>query len=169
MNDFNFKISKKDIIGFIIVVCLCIGSFCTGRYIRFGRISGNSQQLIDGILLSRETADKLANELNISRNSLQSADNYGRAIIEGIGELRKTSEVGRICTDAIKQSIERDAKNSESLLNVRGDYFDSVDYAIQMATERAELYESIVRTYEQALSDNGKNSSKSEWGYEVSF
>lgn len=157
MNE-EFKISKKLIITCCVTIVLCIGSFCAGRYIRFGRISGTSQQLIDGIVLSRETADKLANELNIAGASLKSSENYGQTILEGIGELRKASEVGRLCSDAIKLSIERDAENNENLLQARGDYFESVDYAIELAAQRAELYEQIVRTYEQAVSDNGKNS-----------
>lgn len=164
MNE-EFKISKKHIIACCIVIVLCIGSFCAGRYIRFGRITGTSQQLIDGIVLSRETADQLANELNIARASLKSSENYGRTILEGIGELRKASEVGRLCSDAIKFSIERDAENNENLLQARGDYFESVDYAIELAAQRAELYEQIVRTYEQAISDNGKNSYQSKSGH----
>lgn len=158
MKDVQITITKKRIICVCVVVILCIGSFCAGRFIRFGRISGTSQQLIDGVVLSRETANKLADELNIARDSLQSADNYGRAVLEGIGELRKSSELGRICTDVIKQSIERDAENHENLLKSREEYLDAIDYALELATERSELYESIVRAYEQAISDNGENS-----------
>lgn len=158
MKDVQIKITKKSIICLSIVFLLCVGSFCAGRFIRFGRISGTSQQLIDGVVLSRETADKLADELNIARDSIQSADNYGRAILEGIEELRKSSELGRVCADVIKQSIERDEKNNKDLLESREEYFDAVDYALELATKRAELYESIVRTYEQAVSNNGENS-----------
>ena len=157
MKDVQIKITKKIIIYLCIVILLCVGSFCAGRFIRFGRISGTSQQLIDGVVLSRETADKLANELNITRNTIQSADNYGRAILDGIEELRKSSELGKVCTDVIKQSIERDAKNNKDLLESREEYFDAVDYALELAIKRAELYESIVRTYEQAVSNNGEN------------
>ena len=157
MKDVQIKITKKSIIYLCIVILLCVGSFCAGRFIRFGRISGTSQQLIDGVILSRETADKLANELNITRNTIQSADNYGRAVLEGIEELRKSSELGRVCADVIKQSIERDAENNKDLLESREEYFDAVDYALELATKRAELYESIVRTYEQAVSNNGEN------------
>lgn len=165
--DEEFKITKKHIIACCITIALCIGSFCAGRFIRFGRISGTSQQLIDGVVLSRETADKLADELNIARASLSSSKDYGQTILEGIGELRKASEVGRLCSDAIKFTIERDAENNENLLKARGDYFESVDYAIELATQRAELYEQIVRTYEQAVFYNGKNSNESEPGHGV--
>lgn len=158
MKDVQIKITKKSIICLCIVILLCVGSFCAGRFIRFGRISGTSQQLIDGVVLSRETADKLADELNIARDSIQSADNYGRAVLEGIEELRKSSELGRVCTDVIKRSIERDEKNNKDLLESREEYFDAVDYALELATKRAELYESIVRAYEQAVSNNGENS-----------
>ncbi len=167
--DEEFKISKKHIIACCITVVLCIGSFCAGRYIRFGRISGTSQQLIDGIVLSRETADKLADELNIARASIKSSENYGQTILEGIGELRKASEVGRLCSDAIKFTIERDAENNENLLKARGDYFESVDYAIELAAQRAELYEQIVRTYEQAVFYNGKNSNESKSGHGAGY
>lgn len=165
--DEEFKISKKHIIACCITIALCIGSFCAGRYIRFEGISGTSQQLIDGVVLSRETADKLADELNIARASLSSSKDYGQTILEGLGELRKASEIGRLCSDAIKFTIERDAENNENLLKTRGDYFESVDYAIELATQRAELYEQIVRTYEQAVFYNGKNSNESEPGHGV--
>ncbi len=167
--DEEFKISKKHIIACCITVVLCIGSFCAGRNIRFGRISGTSQPLIDGIVLSRETADKLADELNIARASIKSSENYGQTILEGIGELRKASEVGRLCSDAIKFTIERDAENNENLLKARGDYFESVDYAIELAAQRAELYEQIVRTYEQAVFYNGKNSNESKSGHGAGY
>ena len=153
----EIKIDKKFFIKLGIVAILCFASFCTGRLIRFRGVSGTSEQLVDGVVLSRETADKLIDELNLGGSALKSANGYEQAILEGIGTLRRSSEVGQLCTDAIKQSIESDEKFNEELRRNVSGYFDAADFAIELAIQRAELYESIVRTYEQTQSDNGEN------------
>lgn len=153
----EIKINKKFFIKLGIVAILCFASFCAGRLIRFRGVSGTSEQLVNGVVLSRETADKLADELNIGGSALKSANGYEQAILEGIGTLRRSSEVGQLCTDAIKQSIESDEKFNEELRRNVSGYFDAADFAIELAIQRAELYESIVRTYEQTQSDNGEN------------
>lgn len=153
----EIKIDKKFFIKLGIVAILCFASFCTGRFIRFRGISGTSEQLVDGVVLSRETADKLADELNLGGSALKSANGYEQAILEGVGTLRRSSEVGQLCTDAIKQSIESDEKFNEELRRNVSGYFDAADFALELAVERAELYESIVRAYEQTQSDNGEN------------
>ena len=153
----EIKIDKKFFIKLGIVAILCFASFCTGRFIRFRGVSGTSEQLVDGVILSRETADKLVDELNLGGSALKSANGYEQAILEGIGTLRRSSEVGQLCTDAIKQSIESDEKFNEELRRNVSGYFDAADFAIELAIQRAELYESIVRTYEQTQSNNGEN------------
>ena len=153
----EIKIDKKFFIKLGIVAILCFASFCTGRLIRFRGVSGTSEQLVDRVVLSRETADKLADELNLGGSALKSANGYEQAILEGIGTLRRSSEVGQLCTDAIKQSIESDEKFNEELRRNVSGYFDAADFAIELAIQRAELYESIVRTYEQTQSNNGEN------------
>ena len=153
----EIKIDKKFFIKLGIVVILCFASFCAGRFIRFKGISGSGEQLVDGVVLSRETADKLANELNLGGSALKSTNGYEQAILEGIGTLRRSSEVGQLCTDAIKQSIESDEKFNEELRRNVSGYFDAADFAIELAIQRAELYESIVRAYEQTQSNNGEN------------
>lgn len=153
----EIKIDKKFFIKLGIVAILCFASFCAGRLIRFRGVSGTSEQLVDGVVLSRETADKLADELNLGGSALKSANGYEQAILEGIGTLRRSSEVGQLCTDAIKQSIESDEKFNEELCRNVSGYFDAADFAIELAIQRAELYESIVRTYEQTQSNNGEN------------
>ena len=153
----EIKIDKKFFIKLSIVAILCFASFCAGRFIRFRGVSGTSEQLVDGVILSREAADKLADELNLGGSALKSANGYEQAILEGIGTLRRSSEVGQLCTDAIKQSIESDEKFNEELRRNVSGYFDTADFAIELAIQRAELYESIVRTYEQTQSNNGEN------------
>ena len=158
----EIKIDKKFFIKLGIVAILCFASFCAGRLIRFRGVSGTSEQLVDGVVLSRETADKLIDELNLGGSALKSANGYEQAILEGIGTLRRSSEVGQLCTDAIKQSIESDEKFNEELRRNVSGYFDATDYAIDISINRSELYESIIRSYEQAKSDNGKNNKKSK-------
>lgn len=158
----EIKIDKKFFIKLFIIVLLCFTSFCAGRFIRFRGVSGTSEQLVDGVILSRETADKLADELNLGGSALKSADGYEQAILEGIGTLRRSSEVGQLCTDAIKQSIESDEKFNEELRRNVSGYFDAADYAIDISIKRAELYESIVRAYEQTQSDNRENNKESK-------
>lgn len=153
----EIKVDKKFFIKLSIVAILCFASFCAGRFIRFRGVSGTSEQLVDGVILSREAADKLADELNLGGSALKSANGYEQAILEGIGTLRRSSEVGQLCTDAIKQSIESDEKFNEELRRNVSGYFDAADFAIELAIQRAELYESIVRTYEQTQSNNGEN------------
>lgn len=158
----EIKIDKKFFIKLGIIAILCFASFCAGRFIRFRGVSGTSEQLVDGVVLSRETANKLANELNLGGSALNSANGYEQALLEGIGMLRKSSEVGRICTDAIEQSIKSDEKFNEELRRNVSGYFDAADFALELAIERAELYESIVRTYEQTQPDNRENNKESK-------
>ena len=158
----EIKIDKKFFIKFGCITLFGIACFCAGRFIRFKGVSGSSEQLVDGVVLSRETADKLANELNLGGVSLKSGIGYEQALLEGVGTLRKSSEVGRICTDVIEQSIKSDEKFNEELRRNVSGYFDATDYAIDISINRSELYESIIRSYEQAKSDNGKNNKKSK-------
>ena len=153
----EIKVDKKFFIKLGCIALFGIACFCAGRFIRFKGVSGTSEQLVDGVVLSRETADKLADELNLGGSALKSANGYEQAILEGIGTLRRSSEVGQLCTDAIKQSIESDEKFNEELRRNVSGYFDAADFAIELAIQRAELYESIIRTYEQTQSNNGEN------------
>ena len=158
----EIKIDKKFFIKLGYITLFGIACFCAGRFIRLKGVSGSSEQLVDGVVLSRETADKLANELNLGGVSLKSGIGYEQALLEGVGTLRKSSEVGRICTDVIEQSIKSDEKFNEELRRNVSGYFDATDYAIDISINRSELYESIIRSYEQAKSDNGKNNKESK-------
>lgn len=153
---------KKVIIGLCIAIGIIVACFCAGRFSRAGRATGTSQQLVDGVVLSRETTDKLANELNLGGVSLKSGVGYEQALLEGVGALRKSSEVGKVCTDAIEQSIKRDEEFNEELRRNVSGYFDAADYAIDISINHAELYESIIRSYEQAKSDNREDNKESK-------
>ena len=153
---------KRVLITLGILLAFGAACFCAGRFSRFGRVSGTSDQLVDGVVLSRETADKLASELNLGGVSLKSGIVYEQALLEGVGTLRKSSEVGRICTDAIEQSIKSSEKFNEALRRNVSGYFDAADYAIDISINHAELYESIIRSYEQAKSNNGENNKESK-------
>ena len=158
----EIKIDKKFFIKLGYIVVFGFACFCAGRFLRFRGVSGTSEQLVDGVVLSRETADKLADELNFGGSALKSANGYEQALLEGIGTLRRSSEVGQLCTDAIKQSIESDEKFNEELRRNVSGYFDAADFAVELAIQRAELYESIVRTYEQTQPDNRENNKESK-------
>ncbi len=153
---------KKVIIGICIIIGIIVASFCAGRFSRPGGATGTSQQLVDGVVLSRETTDKLFNELNLGGVSLKSGVGYEQALLEGVGTLRKSSEVGRICTDAIEQSIKSDEKFNEELRRNVSGYFDAADYAIDISINHAELYESIIRSYAKAKSDYGEDNKESK-------
>lgn len=159
----EIKIDKKF---FIKLGCLIVFGFTCflagGIFFRSRGATGTSQQLVDGVVLSRETTDKLANELNLGGVPLKSGVGYEQALLEGVGTLRKSSEVGRICTDAIEQSIKSDEKFNEELRRNVSGYFDAADYAIDISINHAELYESIIRSYEQAKSNNGEDNKESK-------
>jgi hypothetical protein len=158
----EIKIDKKFFIKLGCVILFGVACFCAGQFCRFRGVSGTSDQLVDGVVLSRETTDKLFDELNLGGVSLKSGVGYEQAILEGVGTLRKSSEVGRICTDAIEQSIKSDEKFNEELRRNVSGYFDAADYAIDISINHAELYESIIRSYEQAKSNNGENNKESK-------
>lgn len=150
----EIKINKGFFIKCGIVVLLCVASFCARGFIDARRVSGTSQQLVDGIVLERDTASKLANELNLAGIATASGAELGPAILDGVAELRRASEVGRICTDAIISATQKDAEYIKDLREHSIDYFSATDYAFELAIERAELYESIIRAYDEAQSDN---------------
>ena len=158
----EIKIDKKFFIKLGIIVILCFASFCAGRFIRFRRVSGTSDELISGIVLTRDEVDKIADAIGISRNSIKSAADLGRAVENGFNSLREGNELGLLCVNEIKRSIEDDKKFNANLQQTYTDYIDTTTAALDMAINRAELYERIISAYEQADGDSTKNSKKSE-------
>lgn len=158
----EIKIDKKFFIKLGCIVLFGFTCFCAGRFIRFRGVSGTSEQLVSGIVLEREAIDRITDGLNLERGAIKSAADLGRAVEDGLEEARRSNEVGRVCTDAIIKSIEDDKKFIEDLRGDVSEYFDATDYAIDLAIERAELYESIISAYEQANRNNRENTEESK-------
>lgn len=160
--DVEIKINKKVIITFIIAFALCISCFLAGRFIRLERISGIGEQLIDGIELERDTTNQILDELNIERNLIESEVDIGSVIIDSIRETRSANQLGTICIDAIRESIARDIEFNKNLQATGDGFYDAAEHALNLAIERADLYERIISTYEQANRDFGKDNKESE-------
>lgn len=160
----DIKITKKTIIYIIIVIALCCVSFCSGRFIRFKRISGTSEQLISGIILSRDEVDSIANRLNIAGSQINSARDLQRAVSEGISSLQRGNEVGQLCIDAIEQSIKSYQERSEELEHSYNEFSDSADRALELGIIRAEQYEQLIRSFQQITNDNAENAGVSGSG-----
>lgn len=158
----EITINKKTIISFAICVVMCISCFLAGRFIRFKRVSGTGKQLVEGIVLTRSEVDTIADEVGVARNSIQSGADLGRAVINGIKVLREGSEFGELCINEIKRSIEDDQRFNSDIQQTYTDYFESTAYALDLAIERAKLYERIISAYQQADGNNSENSRKSE-------
>lgn len=158
----EIKITKKHIIGISIVICLCIACFCTGRYIRIGRITGTSQQLIDGIVLSRDTTDTILNKLNIAANEFNSSAEYNRAVIEGFERLQRTNEIGQLCINKIERTI-KDSQEFTKMLNESYSQFsDRSEYAFDVAIRKSEEYERVIESLQQFTGNFIENNKKPE-------
>lgn len=158
----EIKITKKTFIYLGIILVFGFICFCFGRFTRPSGASGTSQSVVDGIVLEREAIDRIADGLNIEGASIKSADDLGRAIEDGLKTSGRSFEIGRVCTNAIAESIKADQEFSENLRRDLSDSFDTTEYAFDLAINRAELYESIVRTYNGVCGDSGEDPEKSE-------
>lgn len=141
----EIKIDKKFFIKLSCIILFGISCFCAGQFHRFGRVSGTSGQLVDGVVLSRKTTDKLANELNLGGVSLKSGIGYEQALLEGVGALRKSNKLGQECLDLLKKEIEENKKLNESTISLdMSNIYNEFDIAI----EQAERYEQLLKTSE---------------------
>ena len=141
----EIKIDKKFFIKLGCIILFSISCFCAGQFHRFGRVSGTSGQLVNGVVLSRETADKLANELNLGGVSLKSGIGYEQALLEGVGTLRRSNKLGQECLDLLKKEIEENKKLNESTISLdMSNIYNEFDIAI----EQAERYEQLLKTSE---------------------
>ena len=154
--------TKKIIFIICCAILIFVTGFYSGRFIRFRRVSGTSDELISGIVLTRDEVDKIADAIGISRNSIKSAADLGRAVENGFNSLREGNELGLLCVNEIKRSIEDDKKFNANLQQTYTDYIDTTTAALDMAINRAELYERIISAYEQADRNISKDNEKSE-------
>lgn len=153
----EIKIDKKFFIKFGIIIILCFACFCTGRYTRFKRISGAGDQLVSGIILERDTANTILDELGIARPAGQSASDTGYAVLRGIQELSKSNDAARLCLREIEQEIEYAQQNAEIIKQSFNGISDAIDYGWRVTENQALAYERIINTLQQFNSDSSKD------------
>lgn len=153
----EIKITKSTIITFCICVVLCISSFCIGRYIRVGRISGTSEQLISGIIQAGDDTDKIINELTLAGASAESAANYGRIIAGIIEELRNVDEELGVSTNEAIRAIESNKRITEIVKSASSSLSNTTGNALEDAIKRAENYERLIKSLQEALRNSTEN------------
>ena len=158
----EIKITKTIFIYICVSLIFCIGSFFAGRFIKFGRISGTSEQLIDGIIQAGNDTDKIIDQLVIAGASAESAANYGQIISGIVEELRAENEKLGVSTDAAIRAIESNKRISEIIKSANASLSSTTDNALELAIKRAEDYERLITTLQEALRDTTENNPKSE-------
>lgn len=151
------KNAKKNIIICITAIFICFSCFCAGR---LTGISSTSRELEQGVLLPRDTINRITDELNISGNSIKSADKLGEAILAGIAETKRSNELGRVCLNEVERAIKDNQEFVDYLRELDAEYFKSTEGAIDLAIKHAELYERIIFAYEQSNNNNSENANQ---------
>ena len=160
----EIKIDKKFFIKLGCIALFGFACFCTGRFTRFKGISGSGEQLISGVILERDTADKLLDELGIARPTGQSASDTGYAILRGIQELSKSNDTARLCISEIEREVEHTQQNAEIIKQSFNGVSDAIEYGWRIAEEQALAYERIVDTLQQFNKDSGEDDEESTSG-----
>lgn len=153
----EIKIDKKFFISIGIIVILCISCFFAGRYTRFKRVSGAGDQLVSGIILERDTANTILDELGIARPAGQSASDTGYAVLRGIQELSKSNDTARLCISEIEREIEYAQQNAEIIKQSFNGISDAIDYGWRVTENQALAYERIVDTLQQFNNNSSKD------------
>ena len=149
--------AKKILTNIGYVVLIFVLGFCTGRFIRFKQISGSSEQLVSGIILERDTTDRILDELSITRTTGSSAADTEQAILRGIQELSKSNETIKLCISKIEREIELTQQNTQIIKQSFESVSDAIDYGWRIAEEQADAYERIVDTLQQFNNDSTKD------------
>lgn len=149
--------AKKILTNIGYAVLIFVFGFCTGRFIRFKQISGSSEQLISGIILERDTTDRILDELSITRTTGSSAADTEQAILRGIQELSKSNETIKLCISKIEREIELTQQNTQIIKQSFESVSDAIDYGWRIAEEQAVAYERIVDTLQQFNNDSTKD------------
>ena len=149
--------AKKILTNIGYVVLIFVLGFCTGRFIRFKQISGSSEQLVSGIILERDTTDRILDELSITRTTGSSAADTEQAILRGIQELSKSNETIKLCISKIEREIELTQQNTQIIKQSFESVSDAIDYGWRIAEEQALTYERIVDTLQQFNNDSTKD------------
>ena len=160
----EIKIDKKFFIKLGCVALFGIACFCTGRFTKFKGISGSGEQLVSGVILERDTADKLLDELGVARPAGQSASDTGYAILRGIQELGKSNDAARLCINEIEREVENTQQNAEIIKQSFDGVSDSIEYGWRLAENQSLAYERIIDTLQQFNKDSGENDEESASG-----
>ena len=138
----EIKIDKNFFIKLGCIALFGITCFCAGRFIRFKGVSGSSEQLVSGIVLEGNTANKLLDELGIARPAGQSASDTGYAVLRGIQELSKSNDAGQKCINLLKSEIAFDLEISEKYKSAD---LSNIDKELDIAVEQALRYEQLLK------------------------
>ncbi len=160
----EIKIDKKFFIKLGCILVFGISCFCAGCFIRFRGISGTGDKLESGIVLERDTADKLLDELGIARPAGQSATDTGYAILRGVQELGKSNDAAQLCISEIEREVELTQQNTEIIKQSFDGVSDAIDYGWRVAENQALAYERIVETLQRFDSDTSENDEESVAG-----
>ena len=138
----EIKIDKKFFIKLSCIALFGFACFCTGRFTRFKGVSGSGEQLVSGVILERDTADKLLDELGVARPAGQSASDTGYAILRGIQELGKSNDTGQKCINLLKSEIAFDLEIYEKYKSTD---LSNIDKELNIAVEQALRYEQLLK------------------------
>lgn len=155
---------KRVLITLGIMLAFGATCFCAGKFSRFGRISGTSQELVDGIVLERDTANKLLDELGIARPAGQSAVDAGYAVLRGVQELSKSNDTALLCISEIEREVDLTQQNAEIIKQSFDGVSDAIEYGWRISEEQAAAYERIIETLQQFNKDSGKDDEESTAG-----
>lgn len=160
----EIKIDKKFFIKLGCIVVFGLTCFCAGRFIRFRGISGSGEQLVSGIVLERDTANTILDELGITRPAGQSASDTGYAVLRGVQELSKSNDAARLCLSEIEREVEYTQQNAEIIKQSFDGLSDAIDYGWRVTENQALAYERIVETLQQFNSNTGEDDKESTTG-----
>lgn len=160
----EIKVDKKFFIKLGCVALFGIACFCTGRFTRLKGVSGASEQLESGIILERDTANTILDELGIARPAGQSASDTGYAVLRGIQELSKSNDAARLCISEIEREVEYTQQNAKIIEQSFNGVSDAVDYGWRITEEQVATYERIVDTLQQFNNDSSKDDEESASG-----
>lgn len=160
----QINIDKKFFIKLGCLIVFGVACFLAGRFIRFGGVSGASEQLVSGIVLERDTANKLLDELGIARPAGQSAVDAGYAVLRGVQELSKSNDAARLCISEIEREVDLTQQNAEIIKQSFDGVSDAIEYGWRIAEEQAAAYERIIETLQQFNSNIGEDDKESTSG-----
>lgn len=153
----EIKNIKGQFIDCCVVLCLCIVSFCAGKFIRFERISGSSEQLISGIVQAGDNTDQIIDKLIVAGASAESANRYGTIISRIIKELRDENEQLGISTNEAIRAIESNKRVTELVQSASSSLYETTGTALELAIKRAEDYERLIESLQEALRNTTEN------------